>query len=198
MLRLIAKLVTLFGWISMVSDVSAQSMVVPQSTSVRSSNARLAGALVDGITRSDTLRHLVATLDTSNLIVYLHNGNCPRPAEACLMIVRTAGDTRLVHINFRIAGYGSGTFLGHQDRLIAQVGHELQHAVEIAGDREVIDTATLTGLYDRIGRRRESATRIGYETEAAIDAGQRVLRDIHAARAVATAADMRANPQSVK
>ena len=179
MVRFIARLVTLLGWMSTVSDVGAQSTVVPQSTSVRSSNARLAGALAAGISRSETLRSLVATLDASNLIVYLHNGNCVRPAEACLMIARTGGDTRLVHINFRIAGNGAGTFLGHQDRLIAQIGHELQHAVEIAGNSEVIDAATLTGLYDRIGRRRESADRIGYETEAAIQAGQRVLRDIH-------------------
>ena len=178
MVRFTVRLVTLLGWMSTVSDVSAQS-VLPQSTAVRSSNARLAGALADGISRSETLRSLVATLDASNLLVYLHNGNCVRPAEACLMIARTGGDTRLVHINFRIAGNGSGTFLGHQDRLIAQIGHELQHAVEIAGNSDVINAAALTGLYDRIGRRRESADRTGYESEAAIQAGQRVLRDIH-------------------
>ena len=182
MVRFIVRLVTLLGWMSTVSDVSAQSTVHPPATSVRSSNARLAGALADGISRSETLRSLVATLDASNLIVYLHNGNCVRPAEACLMIARTGGDTRLVHINFRIAGNGSGPFLGHQDRLIAQIGHELQHAVEIAGNTDVIDAAALTGLYDRIGWRRESADRIGYETEAAIQAGLRVLREVNERR----------------
>ena len=83
---------------------------------------------------------------------------------------------------FRIAGNGSGTFLGHQDRLIAQIGHELQHAVEIAGNSDVNDASTLSVLYERIGERRGSPSDIRYETEAAIQAGQRVLREIHERR----------------
>ena len=182
MVRFVVGFVALLGWMSTVSDVSAQSTVLPPSSSVRSSNARLAGALADGLSRSETLRSLVATLDASNLIVYLHNGNCVRPAEACLMIARTGGNSRLVHINFRIAGNGSGTFLGHQDRLIAQIGHELQHAVEIASNSDVIDASTLFRLYEQIGERRDSTGDIRYETEVAIKAGQRVLREIHERR----------------
>jgi hypothetical protein len=163
-------------------DVEAQSAVRPESTNVRSANSRLAGALSDGIRRSHTLRSLVAALDASNVIVYLHDGRCVRPAEACLMIVRTASETRLVHINFRIAGTGPDVFLAYQDRLITQIGHELQHAVEIANNSDVIDAATLSGLYDRIGERRDSLGDIRYETEAAIQAGQRILREIHERR----------------
>ena len=85
------------------------------------------------------------------MIVYLQNGNCVSQAVACLMLTKTSGNTRIVQINFRLVGKRSGAFLGHQDQLIAQIGHELQHAVEIAGHSEVIDTASLMGLYDRIG-----------------------------------------------
>ena len=183
MLRRIAKVLPVTLWWACVAiNVDAQSTERPVSTNVRSANSRLAGALSDGIRRSHTLRSLVAALDASNVIVYLHDGRCVRPAEACLMIVRTAGETRLVHINFRIAGTGPDVFLAYQDRLIAQIGHELQHAVEIANNSDVIDAATLSGLYDRIGERRDSLGDIRYETEAAIQAGQRVLREIHERR----------------
>ena len=98
------------------------------------------------------------------------------------MIVKTSGQTRLVHINFRNAGTGPDVFLAYQDRLMAQIGHELQHAVEIASNSDVIDAATLSGLHERIGERRDSRGDIRYETEAAIQAGQRVLREIHERR----------------
>ena len=171
--------VTLLWCACVVISVDAQSTARPVSTNVRSANSRLAGALFDGIRKSQTLRSLVAALDESNVTVYLHDGRCVRPAEACLMIAKTSGQTRLVHINFRIAGTGPDVFLAYQDRLIAQIGHELQHAVEIANNSDVVDAATLSGLYERIGERRGSLGDVRYETEAAIQAGQRVLREIH-------------------
>ena len=50
---------------------------------------------------------------------------------------------------------------------MATLGHELLHAVEIAGEPSIVDA--LTG--DAAGRRT-------FETEAAADAGQRVRREL--------------------
>jgi hypothetical protein len=40
---------------------------------------------------SETLRRLVAELDHSDVIVYLHEGTCPNPATACVIVPAAAG-----------------------------------------------------------------------------------------------------------
>ena len=65
------------------------------------------------------------------------------------------------------------------DALVGLLGHELQHAVEIADAPEAIDEQTLIGLYQRIGI--GGAIRNGirsFDTAAALVAGQRVSREI--------------------
>ena len=57
--------VTLLWCACVVISVDAQSTARPVSTNVRSANSRLAGALFDGIRKSQTLRSLVAALDES-------------------------------------------------------------------------------------------------------------------------------------
>ena len=60
---------------------------------------------------------------------------------------------------------------------LATFGHELQHAVEIADARDVIDARTLAWHYQRIGFRASSRPDT-FETEAARDAGLQIRREI--------------------
>jgi hypothetical protein len=61
---------------------------------------------------------------------------------------------------------------------VAILGHELQHAVEVANAPWVVDEASLAEEYRRIGFPSHADHGMSFESRAAIDAGQRVLRDL--------------------
>jgi hypothetical protein len=148
----------------------------PATTHVRALNPHLLAALHDGMARSSTLRRLVAALDESDVMVYLEEGPCS-DAAACTMIAGTSSDVRWLRTNFVLrTPTGATSLLCHRERLIAQIGHELQHAVEIATHVDVNDERTLSQLYGRIGRRRGRVP--AYESAAAIQTGERVLAEV--------------------
>jgi hypothetical protein len=60
--------------------------------------------------------------------------------------------------------------------MIAVIAHELQHAVEVAGDPGVVDDAGLVALYRRIGH--NSAGGHSYDTDAARTAGHTVRDEL--------------------
>ena len=68
--------------------------------------------------------------------------------------------------------------LRNRNRLIAPIGHELQHALEVAERPEVIDLAGMIEMSRRIGFPVES--RLGYDTSAARAAGSAVLDEVQA------------------
>jgi hypothetical protein len=138
-----------------VKAYHVQAQQSPAATGhVRTLNPHLLVALNDGMTRSRTLRQLAATLDASDVVVYLDEGVCS-DAAACTMIAGTSNDVRWLRTNFVLrTPTGATSLLCHRDQLIAQIGHELQHAVEIANHAGVNDERTLAQLYGRIGRRR--------------------------------------------
>jgi hypothetical protein len=70
--------------------------------------------------------------------------------------------------------------VGTREQLIALIGHELQHAVEIADAPSVVDSRSLRMEYQRIGylTRRFRGPRLSFDTRAANDIGHRVLREI--------------------
>jgi hypothetical protein len=151
------------------------------ATHIRSLNQFVTEALHEGLAKSPALRALVAELEASNVILYLEEGHCPKSA-ACTMIATTPDRrVRLLRVNFVLrTPQGASVFLCHRDRLIAQIGHELQHAVEIARNPEVVDEATLAALYIRIGHQNRSN---GYESDEAIRSGELVLVELHSAGA---------------
>ena len=148
------------------------------SSHVRPTNSRLAGALHEGMTHSQTMRGLVSTLDASSVIVYLHDAGCVSQAESCLMIRRTSGSTRFVHVNFRMTDGRSNRYLDHYDRLVAQIAHELQHAVELARDPTIVDGVTLAAAYGRKSGARRSRDAFTFETEVAVRTGRHVLLEL--------------------
>ena len=65
------------------------------------------------------------------------------------------------------------------DELISVIGHELQHAVELAQHPDVQSEAELIELYRRIGA--GNSTMLRFDTEAAVRIGTQVLREVRQA-----------------
>jgi hypothetical protein len=150
------------------------------SPHVRSTDPDLVAALAQGTRASATLRRLVDTLEASDVIVYLTFDRNPSPQLAGhISLTTTAGERRYLRISIDPRTVGCQRF--------ALLGHELQHAVEIAESRMVTDDATLTALYRRIGFK-SGGSRRGecFDSVGAILAGQIVQKEVLAAQASGT------------
>jgi hypothetical protein len=140
---------------------------------VRTTNSRLATLIRDGVRFSPTFQALADRLSTSDLIVYVDADNfAPEGLDGRLTFVASAPGARYVRI--RVSHYPDAA------RQIAIIGHELQHAVEIADHPAIVDEASLGREYARIGysHRLVVARRQMFDTEAAIKTGERVYREL--------------------
>ena len=140
-------------------------------------NPVIASTLHEGFRTSPTIRALVDELDRSDLIVYVTGFSADeyRRLRGTMRFVAVAGGRRFLRItvNERLLG----------DEQASALGHELQHAVEVAREPWVIDQASFEDLYRHIGQPSAVESRTPcYETEAARRAGERVLTEIRTAR----------------
>jgi hypothetical protein len=136
---------------------------------VRSTQERTLRMLDAGAERSPTIARLRTTLEQSDLIVYVQIVQDLAPSIDGRMILLNAGHgRRYVRIDIRQS-------LAPKE-MLAIVGHELQHAVEVAGAREVRDDRSLIELYRRIGLKRDA--RSHFETLAARAAGYQVRSEL--------------------
>jgi hypothetical protein len=135
---------------------------------VRCSDASVRQLLRTGFHRSATFASLLSRLEYSDVIVYVEvMPRLPDALEGRLMMLPRAHDSRYVRIQVALRGSPSDS--------IALLGHELQHALEVAGAPEVNDQTALAAMYKRIG--------IDYghnmfETVAAKETGKRVFREL--------------------
>ena len=137
---------------------------------VRTTDRRLARLMHQGWRESATFRTLVARLVRSDVIVYLQ----------CQGYVSTGG-----RLSFVGAGGGYRYLMVRLGRVIstsrqiALLGHELQHAVEIADTPEIVDARSLAEQYRRFGHvSHVTRASTDYDTLAAIETGYRVLREL--------------------
>jgi hypothetical protein len=136
---------------------------------VRAVGDRVTVALREGARRSRTFARLLAALDRSDLIVYIElTYDLPPVTEGRLMLASKTGAHRYVRIQIRATL--------SPDEIITVIGHELQHAVEIADARTVHDEPSLRQFYERAGVGRSHG--LGFDTEAARDAGYRVRYEL--------------------
>jgi hypothetical protein len=140
--------------------------------SIRCSDAPLVDLLDQGLARSATLRDLESRLEGSSVIIYLSRALLPSGL---------AGRTRLIGAGdrWRFLSMEVDERIGPLDLLTA-IGHELEHAVEIAGAPDVLDLASLEALYRRIGRvsGAEHSKSHWYETRDAEESGRRVRAEL--------------------
>ena len=65
------------------------------------------------------------------------------------------------------------------NQILAMIGHELQHAIEISEAPSVVDEATMAGLYRRIGVKScGNPARACYETRGAQVTGATIFREL--------------------
>jgi hypothetical protein len=124
--------------------------------------------LAIGIERSPTFRRLVDRLERSNVIVYvdLRPDMPPYRGGSLRFLARSATD-RFLKIQLNRAFTGK--------TLVALLGHELQHAVEVADAGSVDSVADLRDLYRRLG---ETTGMDQFDTLAARQVGYVVRREL--------------------
>jgi hypothetical protein len=125
--------------------------------------------LDDGARKSPTFRRLVDRLRDSDVIVYIdvRPNVSPKIGGVLTFISRSATDRYL-----RIVVNAQNS----HSMLVALLGHELQHAVEVADDATVNSGEALRGLYERIGIRTSRDT---YDSRAAQMTGLTVRAELH-------------------
>lgn len=141
---------------------------------IRSLEPEILDALAQGINASPTLRRLVETLEASDVVVYIAFDRSASPSMAGHLSLLAAPPGRRylrVSIDRRLAGC----------RRLAILGHELQHAVEIAESHRVTDNASLAELYRRIGFRSAGSHDDCFDSVGAILAGRTVEKEVLAA-----------------
>lgn len=154
------------------STTAGSAAQVPASVPrLRPLGGRAAELLARGVDRSPTFRDLVARLGRSDVVVYVEIA--PRgpgsPAGATRFITASA-HLRFLHVTL---DYG----LPPND-LVALLGHELQHALEVAAASGIRDVETFRRYYELFGLHTSDAR--AFDSSAARQTGRRVRRELGA------------------
>lgn len=148
---------------------SAQDLLASDSRRIRSSERRINTLLAQGVRRSRSFADLVARIHRTDVIVYVETSqHLTGDTVGRILMQTTAGGQRYLRVQVRAMMQG--------DHVIAVVAHELHHALEVAGDKSVVDEVTLAELYRRIGHASTGAH--GYDTDGARAAGIRVRDEL--------------------
>ena len=137
-------------------------------------DGRIEELIADGLESSPTFRNVVDRLNRSDVVVYVRcQKDVAKRADGYLKFVGSGGGYRYLQAHIR--------YNTVRARQISLIGHELFHAVEVADAPAVIDVASFERQYSRIGFVSGKA-RIGggiaYDTDAAIRAGEQILREL--------------------
>jgi hypothetical protein len=131
---------------------------------VRSSNPSIAMVIKQATERSKIFRRLVEIISASDGTVYVEAGECGHGVRTCLAAVTMAAARRnlWVKVDKRLKEWD----------LMGSIGHELQHAIEVLGDRTVTSNAAMFFFYRRTGK--PHPRHFAFETDAAIEVGEAV------------------------
>lgn len=126
------------------------------------------------IQRSALARELMGRLESSDLVVYIETLTVmPADLAGTTRFMTSAGGYRYVRISLRRG-------MDATERA-AILGHELQHACELA-DSTATDLPGVRRLYERLGHRISRSEEL-FETREALQAGQRVLLELRSRQA---------------
>ena len=126
------------------------------------------------VQRSALARELTGRLESSDLVVYIETLTVmPADLAGTTRFMTSAGGYRYVRISLRRG----------MDALerAAILGHELQHACELA-DSTATDIPGVRRLFERLGQRINRGEEL-FETPEAVQAGQRVLLELRSRQA---------------
>ena len=109
---------------------------------VRSTTASIATLIVQGVNWSATLRQLVDTIRRTNGIVYVEEGECGHGVRSCLThSVVSSGGYRFLRILVDARQPAAD--------LLASIGHELRHAIEVLEDPAITSAEAIFLFYSR-------------------------------------------------
>ena len=132
----------------------------------------LKAVLDRGTAQSPTLQKLIAEIETTRILVFAEcSMRMPYGVGGRMNFVTNANDYRFVRI-------AVDCMLAERWQ-ISLLAHELQHALEIGRNPDVVDVEAMESLYEEIGypTSREGGVR-HYETEAAIIVQRAVEREL--------------------
>jgi hypothetical protein len=140
-----------------------------QIARIRTHHVALATLLRETGERSATFRELVETIQGTDGIVYVEHGECRPGVTACLSLTVTmAGPNRVLNIRVDTAR--------PEHDVMASVGHELRHAVEVLSNPTLTSATAVYFFYRTIGRRVGTV----FETDDAVRAGTAVRAEVAA------------------
>jgi hypothetical protein len=141
-----------------------------QAPCLRATDPGIRALIGRGLGGSPTFRRLFERLRESDLIVHLERGGQPWLNAGFNQFVTGVGERRFVRITLNVAQV--------DDDAVALLGHELQHAVELAVEPDVDDLESYERLYRRIGYRSCSRESRCFDTVAAVTAGRLIRTEL--------------------
>jgi hypothetical protein len=151
---------------------SPATCVLSSASRVRCLDREARRLMEVAIAASPTIARQVTDLQSTDLIVGIETSSLQRKTRGEARLIGATPAVRHVRITVRIPGA--------RFDLVSVLGHELQHALELAAAPDMRDTVTLRAHYLRIGY--ESMGRGYYETDGAREAGRRVSAELAASR----------------
>lgn len=153
--------------VSMLVSVPAVAAEVP---SIRPVDSLAHEAFTRGMRRSETFRDLVAGLERDGLIVHVvTRRDLPASLTGATRFVADIGGS--IYLRIELSASLPPTMR------VSVLGHELQHASEIAASGARSSEAVLA-LYKAAGKK-ASTIENGWETTAAEEAGRQVWLELH-------------------
>lgn len=146
---------------------------------VRSDDAYTQRLIELGMERSPTFAALVDALEETDLVVIVDSDpKLSQQLNGYLVFLSSTSACRYVRVKV--------TTRVSRMRAVPILGHELQHALEVALHPEVVDAASLRAMYERIGMRSNSEN--SFESNDAARAGQLITLEMFSPAAAAAAA----------
>jgi len=161
-----------------LASKGAPDAVAARSPAVRPVNRDAELLLAEARRRSPTIARLLAALEAKDLVVYLDVRLMPRCRTGRLRLVASNGPRRFVKVDVSATA--------RWDEALGWLGHELQHAVEVASAPDVRDDGGLERFYRRIGNP-QPAQASTFETEEAIKVRAQVLAEASRSRDTSSA-----------
>ena len=163
-------LVPVFVLVVCRAPAASPAESTPARSTLRTIDAEMPGLVQTGREQSRSFSALADRLAATDVVVYITCAPLRPHIDGELVFLGAAGGIRYVMV--RIAPHLT------MQRRIAILGHELQHAVEIAERPEIVDSTTLARAYARFGYTRRTGSRVDFDTAAAIGAGNRIWREV--------------------
>jgi len=166
---LLALRTSLLVFVDAATEAGTHQEAPATASRVRTSSVLIRAAIVLGVERSPTFRQRLAEIESTDGLVYVEAGTCGNNSVAACLVPRLvlAGPSRLLRI-FVDLRRATGC------RLVATIGHELQHAVEVLHDPSVRSDEAMYFLFARIG----PVSSGPFETTAAKETTRRVDREV--------------------